>query len=393
LACAAVAGCTQSPASDVAEQQADAIGCHEVELPNRTAGLAPLLDESALEVVAELDQPPGNVAVSPASAKAPAGRVFFSYFPPGNKGPTKVAELVDGKAIPFPSAAFQKKLGAVLGLRIDDQQRLWLLDYGDGLGVKQPRLFAIDLTTSALVREYKFPRAAAPIGSMLNDLQIAPDGKTAFISDASVVGQKPALVVVDLDREQPIARRRLHKHASVSDGGHDIVVGGKTLTFAGLVCPRFGVDGIALDAAGDYLYYAALNRGELYRASTHDLRFEQSGLLDPALAGKVEKVADITATDGMTTDAAGHVYLTDMEHSAIVRVDAGGAVRVLVQDERLRWPDGFSWGPDGKLYVTASALHEVLPGGTSTSSKYHIFRIDAQAACGADELCRGRIGH
>jgi sugar lactone lactonase YvrE len=385
LLAASTSACAEP--DDVAQQEADAIACRNVELADRTAGLTPLLDGSALEVVADLEYPPGNVAVSA------AGRIFFSFFPPGNHGPSKVAELVDGKPVPYPTANFQKKLTAVLGVRVDEQQRLWILDYGDALGIQQPRLYAIDTSTNELVLEYKVPRAAAPVGAMFNDLQVAPDGKTVFISDLSSVGRSPAIVVVDLDRDFPIARRRLKKHASVVDGGTDIRVDGKPVTLAGILCPRFGVDGLALDPSGEYLYWAAVNGGQLFRATTHDLRYEQSLLLDDALATKVEKVADITATDGMTTDAAGHVYLSDVEHYAVTRVDPDGRVRVLVRDERLRWPDGFSWGPDGKLYVTASALHEVLPGNADATRRYNIFRIDAQAACEEGESCVGRVGH
>jgi sugar lactone lactonase YvrE len=385
-------GCTGS--DEVQQQEAEAIACHGTPLPDATQGAAPLLDASALTIVAELDNPPGNVAVSQATSDARDGRIFFSFFPAGNDGPIKVAELVDGEPVAYPSAAFQKRLGAVLGVRVDDQQRLWMLDHGDELGVKQARLFAVDLASDELVLEYTFPRQAAPLGSMLNDLQIAADGKTVFITDVSLIGRDPAIVVVDLDRPEPIARRRLHKHALVSDGGYDIHVEGKRFTFAGLVCPRFGVDGLTLDASGEFLYFAAVNGGALHRARTDDLRFEKSGLLDDQLAARVETVAAITATDGMTSDASGHVYLSDMEHSAVTRVDRDGTVHTLVRDKRLRWPDGFSWGPDGALYVTASAVHEVLPGGErAKDARFHIFRIDAQAACAPDEMCRGRVGH
>ena len=61
-----------------------------------------------------------------------------------------------------------------------------------------------------------------------------------------------------------------------------------------------------------------------------------------------------------TTDDAGAIYLSDMEHSAIHRISADGKLQTLVTDEKLRWPDGFSFGPDGWLYVTCSALQHVL---------------------------------
>ena len=45
---------------------------------------------------------------------------------------------------------------------------------------------------------------------------------------------------------------------------------------------------------------------------------------------------------------------------------------------RLRWPDGFSFGPDGWLYVTCSSLHEVIGrSGAHVRSRapYQIFRF------------------
>ena len=65
---------------------------------NRTT--APSLPGSALEVVVNLDFPPGNIAVSR------TGRVFFTLHPDG-KPPHKVVELIDGRPTPYPSEAFQ----------------------------------------------------------------------------------------------------------------------------------------------------------------------------------------------------------------------------------------------------------------------------------------------
>src|SRR5207247_6445224 len=67
-------------------------------LEDRTT--APMLPASALEVVANLDYPPGNIAVSK------TGRVFFTFHPDGNP-PMRVAELRDGKPVPYPHQQLQ----------------------------------------------------------------------------------------------------------------------------------------------------------------------------------------------------------------------------------------------------------------------------------------------
>src|SRR5437016_13452804 len=64
-------------------------------LEDRTT--APELPASALEVVADLDYPPGNIAVSR------GGRIFLTLHPDGDP-PFELAELVNGRPVPFPSA-------------------------------------------------------------------------------------------------------------------------------------------------------------------------------------------------------------------------------------------------------------------------------------------------
>lgn len=331
-------------------------------LPDRTGGAAPLAN---VDVAATLDFPPGNVAV------APDGRMFVSFFPDTNFGPVKVGLVENGRDVrPFPSAAFQDELHAVLGIRLDRQGRLWLVDHGK-FGLHRPKLVAIDIATGEKKHEITFGFFDAPPGSMINDVVVSPDGKTLYVSDASYVAEKPGLLVVDLRSDPPAVKRVLHEHASVRRGKHDIVVDGRKVKFNGVFCAGGGVDGIALDESGENLFFAPLNSGELWKAPTNDL--------SPA---RVTKVADTTMTDGMITDADGNVYLSDMEHSAVVRVRADGSTEVVARDPKLRWPDGFAWGPDGSLFVTASALHvnlpSVLPSAArvSESAPYHVLKID-----------------
>jgi sugar lactone lactonase YvrE len=159
----------------------------------------------------------------------------------------------------------------------------------------------------------------------------------------------------------------------------------------------FGVDAIGLDPIGEHLYFATLNGGEMWRLRAADVA--DVSLDDDALAARLEHVAQTTMTDGITIDEAGHVYLTDMEHSQIVRLHADGSLDVLVRDPILRWPDGFSWGADRALYVTASALHLYLgklivtDRAIAGDAPYHVLRIDAGKACGPTERCFATPGH
>src|SRR5438093_648859 len=104
-------------------------------LEDRTG--APLLPASALERVADVEYPPGNIAVSR------TGRVFFTFHPTGDP-PMKLVELVDGRPVPYPDARSQEGFKTPLAVRIDRQDRLWALDFAS-YGWGQPRLVGIDL--------------------------------------------------------------------------------------------------------------------------------------------------------------------------------------------------------------------------------------------------------
>jgi sugar lactone lactonase YvrE len=76
------------------------------------------------------------------------------------------------------------------------------------------------------------------------------------------------------------------------------------------------------------------------------------------------------------------VYITDPEHDAIHVLAPDGKLETLVRDARLRWPDGLSFGPDGWLYVTCSALHQVImrpPSAVPEHAPYQIYRVPTGA--------------
>ena len=155
------------------------------------------------------------------------------------------------------------------------------------------------------------------------------------------------------------------------------VVQGVRMELYGLFAVRPGVDSIALDDAGDWLYFAPVTSRWLYRVHRKRPR-RRVARRARALEPRVERYAEKTMSDGIAIDHDGTVYLTDLEHSAIIALDPDRKLHTLVKDERLRWPDGLALGPDGWLYVTCSALHQVLAKGPeeiAAHAPYQIFRF------------------
>ena len=141
----------------------------------------------------------------------------------------------------------------------------------------------------------------------------------------------------------------------------------------GVYTLHIGIDTIALDRQGEWLYYGPVNGGRLYRVSTQDLR--DATLASAELARRVVDFGPKPISDGATTDDAGNVYLTDPEHSAVLATNADRVLRTVVKDPRLRWPDGLSFGPDGWLYLTCSALQHVLFVSTATMRAHAPYQI------------------
>jgi len=329
----------------------------------------PLLGADALEEVLAYPEPIGNVAVSR------DGRIFFTVHPESRPHGNKLLEYVDGASVPFPTLAQQSKLfDTPLGIAIDRLDRLWTIDHGNH-GTGSARIVAIDLATGEVLRDQMFDESIAPTGSLLQDLQISADGRTIVIADASVWRKSPALIVYDVETGD--ARRVLEGHPSVAAENYVIRTHDRDMKFlGGIVALRGGVDGIALGP--EWLYYAALSGSGLFRIRLKDLK--DKSLPPSQLATRIERHSDKPLSDGLSVDIAGSVYVTDVEHAAIFKVDIDYGLSTLIQSRQIRWPDALSFGPDGYLYVADSALPElILRSNAHIKGKgpYRIFRFQA----------------
>jgi len=330
------------------------------------------------------------------------GRIFINFPKWGDDVPFTVAEIRDGKAVPYPDKAMNQTneedpaaaLVSVQSVVVAPADRLWILDTGSPLFQPTkyggPKLVCVDLATNRIVKKILLPQDVALPTTYLNDVRFdlrrGSEGM-AFITDSAQKGPN-GIIVVDLASGK--SWRRLHDHPSTKaeelPSFLPIVEGRPFLEHQpnGMVKQGAGMgsDGIAISADGARLYYCPLGSRRLYSVYT-DALADRSLEDSDAGATATDEGDKGGASDGLESDAAGNIYATNYEHNSIMRRRLGGAWETVVHDSRLLWPDTLSLATDGYLYVTANQLHRQArfhKGRDLRRRPYTLFRvrIDAQ---------------
>lgn len=343
-----------------------------------------------------------------------------------------------GRSIANPNAfadvqADQTHFVSVQSVVVDPMQRLWILDTGAPL-LKNivpggPKLVCVDLATNTVLKTILLPPEVAGTNSYMNDVRFdlrvgetgpqdptsaigsrpVPDPRTpphdpkfpvaqrspgvidasapairgtAYITDSSSQGPN-AIIVVDLATGRSI--RRLNQHVSTqSEPGFLMFAEGQPVyqTLPGHPAEPvlFAADGVAISADGSELFFCPINSTKLYAVSTRFLRDRSKS--DADVAGTVRIATGKMPSDGLESDAAGDVYMTDPVTNSIHRFSPStGLTETLAHDPRLLWPDTMSLSDDGYLYVTANQLHRqpTMHNGQDLRQKpYQLFRIKVQ---------------
>ena len=351
------------------------------------AGLAgaPVLAQPAtrpLTQIAQFDHQVTGVAVTA------DGRRFVNFPRWTDDAPVSVAEVLkDGSLRPYPDARWNEWRNAranelsvedrfvcVQSIVPDGHGNLWVVDPGAPGNEKilpgAPKLVKIDLKTNRVAKVILVPEDVALQGTYLNDIRFSPDGRFGYITDS---GTRGAIIVVDLESGR--SWRTLDGHPSTQvDKTVTVMLDGRPLRRPDGRQPMFAADGIAISNDGRTLYWQALTGRTLYSIETSRLRQE---VPDAERGAAVKTLAKTHVADGLWMSKAGVLYLSSPTDYSIKRLN-GASVEPVLTDRRLRWPDTFAEGPDGRIYVTASHIQDTqwfTPGAPpSISTQLFSFR-------------------
>ena len=295
---------------------------------NADPAVAQQAGTAELEEVASFKRRPTGLAV------APDGRLFvtlpYSPWVGAAAGNSVVVVETDGKVRPYPDATWNSPPRGVAGSRsgdvasrfvnvqsntVDSQGRLWLLDTGSpqlkGVLPGAAKLVAVDLASNRVSQVIRFASAVVPTKAFLNDVRVDAERGFAYLTETGV----GSLIVVDLRNGK--ARRVVTDFGWVTPAGRGPTVEGHPMPDEVYRATPRSVDGLALDANGEWLYLHShpwLGR-TTYRVPTAALRDETLAQAD--LVRRIEPVAQALYADGIQTGPDGAIYYTDVERNAI----------------------------------------------------------------------------
>jgi len=296
-----------------------------------------------------------------------------------------------GEVVPFPTAELNAALpnsslalDAIESVKVATDGIVWLLDNGRR-SETIPKLVGWDTGKNTLHRVIHLPPPAVVPGSFCTALALDPSAPFAYVADPAN-GKDAAIIIVHL--QTGLCLRVLQGGASVRPENSvllsDSITSGRGTrridgTSALLHC---GVNALAIDRKGDWLYYTALQSATLHRLPGNLLR--KPGVTSEELEQASEVFAEKPPSLGLAIDSKNNLYLGDLGARAIGIIDGKDrSYRPLVADVRLVWPDGLTFGQDGKLYFYSPNRPPALATpGTARSGKpsFSLFRTRTPAS-------------
>lgn len=315
------------------------------------------------------------------------GRMFVSLTrSEGPDGPQLAEVGKDGTLHPYPDAEWNHwSDGAdpsnhflhVNALRVGPDGKLYAVDAGNtGIGTGAHavpgagKLVQIDLATNQVSRVYQLKAPTQQDDSYFDDVRF--NGKHAYLTDPGHKG----LVVLDLKSG---ASRRVLDGQALSIDELPIYADGVELRLKDGRNKRVGLDQLEVTPDGKYLYYQAIP-GPLARIAT---RYLDNPHLSAAEVNRhAEHWIDTWSAGGSAIDAAGNVYLSDLNTRSVKRISPDRVVTTVVSDPRLTWIDAM-WVQDGYLYLPEAQVNRTpaANGGQPSTVDYpvHIYKINIGA--------------
>lgn len=338
--------------------------------------------QPTLERVATSPQHLWNAVTLTASGGMFAGMPRWPGF---TDTPSVVEILKDGSLKPYPGGGYESwapgkdpsdAFVCVNTVHCFDGRHLWILDVGaipldPPLGTKgAQKLVAVDTLTDRIVKTYTFDDLLTPDAN-LNDLRIG--GGKIYLTESGL----GSIVVIDI-----ASGKMLHRLANASSTKADpnrpklgrddqpmILPDGK---------PQMtNADPIELSPDHRWLYYAPAS-GPLYRVPTTALN--DPSVSEDRLASMVEYVFDMPTVGGTAMDTRGNLYFAESARPRVSVLSPDGAVRTIVEDDRIWGGDALFISKDRYLYIPLSQLPDLPfahgPGGKDTTTRpFKIFRV------------------
>ncbi|NOW95930.1 L-dopachrome tautomerase-related protein [Mucilaginibacter sp. SG564] len=288
------------------------------------------------------------------------GRIFVCYPRIEGESGIRIAELINGQAIPFPNTTWNNWKPGIPpdghfvrtnSIRIGPDGNLWIVDTGTPkMGEKAipgaAKLVSIDLTTNQVVRTISLDPVMKG-DSFIDDLRIY--NQTIYLTDAG----SAALVIMDLKTGK--GRRVLENRSSTTDQ-IPIKAEGKIMRIGDGQLVLIHADQLEVSPDGKYLYFQPAS-GPLYRVELEFLN--DSSLNDAELESHVSKWFDTPSTGGTCIDAEGNLYVSDVNHSSIIKISPDGKSELVIKDSRLLWGDALWIDHDGYLWIPVGQLNRL----------------------------------
>lgn len=311
-------------------------------------------------------------------ALASDGRMFAS-FPRWRKDvPFSVVEILpDGRHSPYPNdewnewkgEASKEKFTSVQSILVDGNS-LFVLDSSNPENKKvlgKAKLFEFNLVGDELKNVWEFDSKIAPENSNLADMRIDHKNQQVFITDSGLGG------IVSLDLKTGVAKRLLDKHPSTKAENVTLTVDKELYLLKNGDRPKVHSEGIAISPVDNKLYYHALTGYQLYRVPTKEL--SQTVRDETQLVKKIEKLGVTPAPDGMIFDKKGNLYMADLERNAVSYRTPDGDMKILIQDERIQWPDSFVIDEKNNLIFTDSLMQTARIGDRVDDKTFRIYKV------------------